>query len=87
MGVFVIAFTPRLESMREVQLPEDDGSLEAQLVELYTDRQMLLERLGTADPRQIIAMVESLEAQLFALYAERDTGDSGLPTVLPDTTG
>jgi hypothetical protein len=58
--------------MREISLPNDDGSLEAQLVALYSDHKLLLERLGTSDPKLIIAMFDSMEEQLVALYTDAD---------------
>lgn len=44
------------------------GSLEAQLRDLYFQRQELQRALGTADSKAIIAMVRSLERQLADLY-------------------
>lgn len=44
------------------------GSLEAQLRDLYAQRQELQRALGTADSKAIIAMVRSLERQLVDLY-------------------
>ena len=61
--------------MREVTLPNDDGSLEAQLLTLYTGQKLLLERLGTSDPSLIIAMFDSMEEQLVALYADADDSE------------
>jgi hypothetical protein len=61
--------------MREVTLPNDDGSLEAQLLALYTGQKLLLERLGTSDPNLIIAMFDSMEEQLVALYADADDSE------------
>lgn len=42
--------------------------MEAQLRDLYEQRQELQRALGTADSRAIIAMVRSLEKQLADLY-------------------
>ncbi|MGF1465194.1 MAG: hypothetical protein ACFCGT_03595 [Sandaracinaceae bacterium] len=47
-----------------------DG-VEAQLVSLYRDRELLHRELGTADPDEIVRMVRSLEAQLVDLYREK----------------
>lgn len=44
------------------------GSMEAQLKDLYLQRQELQRALGTADSQAIIAMVRSLERQLADLY-------------------
>ncbi len=45
-----------------------NGSMEAQLADLYLQRQELQRALGTADSKAIIAMVRSLEDQLEDLY-------------------
>lgn len=42
--------------------------MEAQLKDLYAQRQELQRDLGTADSKAIIAMVRSLEQQLADLY-------------------
>jgi hypothetical protein len=65
--------------MKEMALPDDDGSLEAQLLDLYRGQRVLLTRLGTSDPEEIVAMVKNLEEQLVAVYAECDTAGSRLP--------
>ena len=50
----------------------EDGSMEAQLVSLYAERERLTNELGIADADDIIAMVRSLESQLVALYQEKE---------------
>jgi hypothetical protein len=52
-------------------LPEA-GGMEAQLASLYAEREQLQDALGTADAGEIIAMVQSLEAQCNDLYLEKD---------------
>ncbi len=47
------------------------GDMETQLHTLYEERQQLAQVLGTADAKQIIALVASLEAQLVDLYRQR----------------
>ena len=54
------------------QNTSEEGGMEAQLVSLYAEREMLQEALGTADASEIIAMVQSLEAQCNDLYSEKD---------------
>jgi hypothetical protein len=55
------------------------GTLEAQLQDLYAQRQELQRALGTADSRAIIAMVRSLEAQLRDLYTLLQGQNAHLP--------
>lgn len=45
-----------------------DGSMEAQLIALYAQRERLAQELGTSDPAAIVKMVRSLEEQLEDLY-------------------
>ena len=65
--------------MKEIQLPEDDGSLEAQLLDLYRGQRLLLEHIGTSEPSEIIALIEGLQDQLVALYGAQDRAGSRLP--------
>lgn len=48
------------------------GSMEAQSVSLYAEREQLQDALGTADAAEIILMVQNLEAPLNDLYQEKD---------------
>ncbi|HJL18292.1 MAG TPA: hypothetical protein RMH99_21695 [Sandaracinaceae bacterium LLY-WYZ-13_1] len=57
---------------RERSNRRTEGDLEAQLLTLYADRERLHRELGTADPDEILAMIRSLEAQLDALYREKE---------------
>ena len=52
--------------------PGEIGGMEMQLASLYSEREMLQEALGTADAADIIAMVQSLEAQCCDLYQEKE---------------
>ena len=73
-------------------LPDEPppGDLEAQLLTLYADRELLHREIGTADPVEIIRMIRSLEEQLFEVYRDRAesyshgepavTDSDGLPT-------
>ena len=56
-----------------------EGSMEAQLIALYRDQQLLRQALGTAEPRELIALVEGLNAQLRAVYAAQDQAGEALP--------
>lgn len=47
-------------------------SLEEQLISLYREKELLEENLGFADAQQIIDMINSMNAQLVALYEEKD---------------
>lgn len=67
--------------MEQSHLANSDGSLEAQLLDLYQGQGMLLSRLGTSDPLQLIALVEGLQAQLVAIYSESDNAAGELPVV------
>ena len=49
-----------------------DGGLEAQLIDLYAQRELLEQELGVSDALTLIRMVRSMEAQLVSLYEERD---------------
>ncbi len=57
--------------MTHKNLEVDRGDMEAQLLSLYAERERLAQALGTADADQIIAMVRSLEEQLFDLYSAK----------------
>jgi hypothetical protein len=46
--------------------------MEAQMKELYADRELLERKLGTSDANQIVLMVKSLENQLKTLYHEKE---------------
>ena len=50
------------------------ASLQAQLNDLYEEREYLEGELGLADARGLVAMVRSLEAQLADLYQEKEEG-------------
>ena len=71
--------------MKQSQVSTSDGSLEAQLVDLYRGQRMLLSRLGTSDPLELIALVEGLQEQLLAIYAESDNAGDQLPVFRPGT--
>ena len=61
--------------LREDPPAGPDASMEAQLVELYAQREHLCEALGTAEAAEIVSMVRSLEAQLadfIAAYGSRE---------------
>ena len=49
-----------------------EGGMEAQLIDLYAQRELLERELGISDAQTLIMMVRSMEAQLVALYEERD---------------
>jgi len=51
---------------------EEDGSLAAQLADLYAERETLMNELGVSSTTDIVSMVRSLEAQLHDLYADRE---------------
>lgn len=57
-----------------------DGSMEAQLIALYAQRERLAQELGTADPAAIVKMVRSLEEQLEDLY-KKGADDGAEPPV------
>jgi len=46
--------------------------MEAQLVSLYEEKAQLERALGVSDPERVISLVRSMEAQLNALYAEKE---------------
>jgi|GEM_PF-5554875 len=46
--------------------------MEEQLLDLYEQRRILEEELGTADTATIVRMFRSLREQLEAIYAEHD---------------
>lgn len=48
------------------------ASMEAQMKELYADRELLERELGTSDADKIVSMVRSLENQLKTLYHEKE---------------
>ena len=54
--------------MKEKQTIEE---LNAQLHSLYKEKEELQNALGVSDARDVILMVRNLEAQLCALYEER----------------
>lgn len=58
---------------RMQQDPTDatEAGLKQQIESLYAERQRLYDRLGTADADEILRMIDSLKAQLEALYSER----------------
>ena len=70
--------------MKELDIADADGSLEAQLIALYRGQRMLLTELGTSDPAEIIALVKGLHEQLVAIYAARADAKSQLPVVHPE---
>lgn len=47
-------------------------SMEAQMKELYAERELLERELDTADAEQIVSMIRSLENQLKTLYHEKE---------------
>ena len=51
---------------------QDMGSVEAQLVSLYGEREHLERELGVSEAAEIVSMVRSLEAQLRDLYYHRE---------------
>jgi hypothetical protein len=53
------------------------ASMDAQLAELYADRERLGEALGVTSADDIIELVRSMAAQLDALYAELDEDRRG----------
>lgn len=69
--------------MKELHMADSDGSLEAQLIDLYRGQRILLTELGTCEPTQIVAMVRGLEEQLVAIYGERADTESELPVFGP----
>ena len=48
------------------------ADMEAQLVSLYQEKRLLEQELGASDAAVIVRMVRSMEAQLDALYAEKE---------------
>lgn len=52
--------------------PSQLASMEAQMKELYADRELLERELGTSDAEKIVSMVQSLENQLKTLYYEKE---------------
>ncbi|HCP45490.1 MAG TPA: hypothetical protein DIU15_05585 [Deltaproteobacteria bacterium] len=73
--------------MQPINLANHDGSLEAQLIDLYRGQSFLLSRLGTSDPSQLVALVEGLQEQLVAIYSESDGALGRLPVCRPKTAG
>lgn len=47
-------------------------SMEAQLVSLYEEKELLERELGVSDAEVLVAMVRSMEEQLVSLYAEKE---------------
>jgi len=70
--------------MKELDIADADGSLEAQLIALYRGQRMLLTELGTSDPAEIIALVKGLHEQLVAIYDARADAKSQLPVFHPE---
>jgi hypothetical protein len=56
---------------------QDMGSVEAQLVSLYGEREHLERELGVSEAAEIVSMVRSLEAQLRDLYHHRERSGQG----------
>ena len=63
------------KSLDFIQDASDESSLVAQLHTLYEERQRIFETIGVTDTDKLIAMFESMQRQLAALYAEKDEGD------------
>lgn len=53
------------------------GGMEAQLADLYAERELLERELNISDAAEIVAMVRSLEGQLIDLYQERELSSAG----------
>ncbi|MCO4771931.1 MAG: hypothetical protein KDA24_18010 [Deltaproteobacteria bacterium] len=51
----------------------NNGDMEAQLVALYEEKELLEQELGISSADLLIAMVRSMEEQLIALYTEKET--------------
>ncbi len=47
-------------------------SLELQLIQLYDEKTILDQYLGTSEPERIIELVQSIEEQLKELYNEKE---------------
>ena len=58
---------------------QDDlvASMQAQLDELYGDRERLTDALGSLTTDDLLVLIESMRTQLDVLYAERDQSESG----------
>ncbi len=46
--------------------------MEAQLVSLYEEKELLERELGVSDAEVLVAMIRSMEEQLVSLYAEKE---------------
>jgi|GEM_PF-6283475 len=49
-----------------------NGDMEAQLVSMYKEREILERELGVSSAALIIALVRSMEEQLISLYREKE---------------
>ena len=60
-----------IDAMNETDAP-GSGSLEEQLHAFYEERKYLEGELGISDARELVTMVQSLEAQLIDLYQQQE---------------
>lgn len=62
----------RYPNPMEPTVIENQGGLEHQLAALYQERELLEQAIGVSDATQLVAMVESMSAQLSSMYSERE---------------
>ena len=63
------------------------GDMEAQLVALYAEKELLERELGVSDAERLVLLVRSMEAQLVALYGDKEAEWSSGPSPSASSSG